>query len=278
MNKKLLLFLFVVILPFNLILSWGGDGHKLICKKAMTLLPNEMNKFSQWQEYITTHSVDPDKRRDTDKTEDPKHFIDIDFYPEYLKGNMIEDKRQLDSLYGESTVTKMGLLPWATVDTYVNLVKAFREKNINKALLYASDLTHYVADGHQPLHTVMNYNGQLTGQKGIHFRYESVMVDSNLAVVDNEFESEKARYISSPLNFVFGYIISANSLADLIFSADSFAFKYSNSKNDAEYYKLLWFRTKYITENLVENSARDFASLFYSAWVDAGKPAFEDIK
>lgn len=278
MNKKVLLFLFLVFLPLTLIFSWGEEGHKLISKKAMTLLPDEISGFIQWQNYITEHSVDPDKRRNMDKTEDPKHFIDIDFYPEFMKGKMIEDKNELIKEYGDTTVVKMGLLPWATIDTYQNLVNALKEKNRNKALLYASDLGHYVADGHQPLHTVMNYNGKMTGQKGIHFRYESVMVDSNLTSVENDFHAEKANYINNPLHFIFGYITEANSSADLIFAADNYAFKYCNSRDGAEYYKLLWFRTKYITENMIEDAAHDFASLFYSAWVDAGKPAFDEIK
>lgn len=278
MNKKLLLYILIIFLPVTLTYSWGGEGHKLISKKAMTLLPDEMSSFNQWQSYITEHSVDPDKRRDRDKTEDPKHFIDIDFYPEFLKGKMIEDKKELVSEYGDTTVTKMGLLPWATIDTYNNLIKALKEKNRIKALLYASDLSHYVADGHQPLHTVMNYNGKMTGQKGIHARYESIMVDSNLSNVDSDFVAEKGKYISNPLHFVFGYITDANSSAELLLSADNYAFKYSNSRDGADYYSLLWFRTKYITEHLIEDAARDFASLFYSAWVDAGKPAFDEIK
>ncbi|HSD63096.1 MAG TPA: S1/P1 nuclease [Ignavibacteriaceae bacterium] len=277
MNKKLLLFLFLVFLPVSVILSWGEEGHKLISKNAMTLLPDEMSSFIKWQDYITLHSTDPDNRRDIDKTEAPRHFIDIDFYPEFLNGKMIKNKQELVNEYGDTTVTKMGLLPWATVDSYNNLVNALKEKNRDKALLYAADLGHYVADGHQPLHTIMNYNGQLTDQKGIHFRYESVIIDTNLATIEKDFHSEKAEYISNPLNFIFDYISDANSAAELLLAADSFAFKYSKSRNGTDYYRLLWFRTKYITENLIENSARDFASLFYSAWVDAGKPSFDEI-
>ena len=278
MNKKLLLILLFLLLPLSIIFSWGGEGHKLISKKAMQLLPDEMSSFVAWQDYISIHSVDPDLRKDKDKTEAPKHFIDIDFYPEFLNGKMIEDEQALKNEYSDSTVTKMGLLPWATLETYNNLVNAFKEKNRDKALIYAADLGHYVADGHQPMHTIMNYNGQMTNQKGIHFRYESVMVDSNLAQINNDFDSEKAKYIAKPLYFIFGYISDANSAADLLFAADEFAYKESNSRKDEEYYRLLWFRTKYITETQIENSARDFASLFYSAWVDAGKPAFPDIK
>ena len=206
MNKKLLLLVFFILLPVSIILSWGAEGHKLISKKAIELLPDEMTSFAAWQDYISIHSVDPDLRKDKDKSEGPKHFIDIDFYPEFLKGKMIEDKQKLVAEYGDSTVTKMGLLPWATLDAYNNLVKAFKEKNHDKALFFASDLGHYVGDGHQPMHTIMNYNGQMTGQKGIHFRYESVMVDSNLTEINKDFDSEKAKYISHPLDFIFNYI------------------------------------------------------------------------
>ncbi len=277
MNNKLLLSALLVLLPLSVMLGWGAEGHKLISNKAMTLLPDEMNSFVKWQDYVTTHSVDPDQRRNSDKSEAPKHFIDIDFYPEFLNGKMIEDKSKLVAEYGDSTVKKMGLLPWATLDTYNKLVNALKEKNRDKALIYLSDLGHYVADGHQPMHAIMNYNGQMSGQKGIHYRYESVMVDSNLLTIKNDFHAEKAVYISSPLDFIFSYITDANSVSDVLFDADSFAYKNANSRSDAEYYRLLWFKTKYITETQIDNAASDFASLFYSAWVDAGKPSFDEI-
>ena len=244
----------------------------------MTLLPDEMKAFINWQDYISVHSVDPDLRRKNDKSEAPKHFIDIDFYPEFLNGRMIHDKAELVKEYGDSVVTKMGLLPWATLDTYNSLVKALKEKNRDKALIYAADLGHYVADGHQPMHTIMNYDGQMTEQKGIHYRYESIMVDSNLSEITGDFRAENAQYVKDPINFIFGYITDANSVADLLFDSDSFAFKMANSRESADYYKFLWFRTKYITETQIENSSRDFASLLYSAWIDAGKPSFDEIK
>ncbi len=277
MNKKLLLSVLTILLPFSVMLGWGAEGHKLISNKAMTLLPEEMNSFTKWQDYVTVHSVDPDLRRDSDKSEGPKHFIDIDFYPEFLKGKMIEDKTKLAEEYGDSTVTKMGLLPWATLNTYDNLVNALKEKDRDKALIYLADLGHYVADGHQPMHAIMNYNGQMSGQKGIHFRYESVMVDSNLSTINNDFLAEKAVYISAPQDFIFDYITDANSVSDILLNADNFAFKNAASRKDSEYYRLLWFKTKYITETQIEKAASDFASLFYSAWVDAGKPSFDEI-
>ncbi len=277
MNKKLLISALIILLPFSIMLGWGAEGHELISNKAMTLLPDDMNSFMKWQDYVKTHSVDPDLRKKSDKSEGPKHFIDIDFYPEFLNGKMIQDKVTLNAEYGDSTVTKMGLLPWATLDTYNKLVSALKDKDRDKAMIYLADLGHYVADGHQPMHAIMNYNGQMSGQKGIHYRYESIMVDSNLAQISNDFQAGNAVYISHPLDFIFNYIADANSVADILFNADTFAYTKAKSREDSEYYRLLWFKTKYITETQIENAAKDFASLFYSAWMDAGKPAFDEI-
>ena len=46
-------------------------------------------------------------------------------------------------------------------------------------------LAHYCADAHVPFHAALNYDGQLTGQWGIHSRFESELFEryrSRLAV------------------------------------------------------------------------------------------------
>ena len=62
--------------------------------------------------------------------------------------------------------------------------KAFRSIGCSP---YAADnaryliavLAHYLADAHQPFHAVMNYDGQLTNQRGIHARFETELVMRN---------------------------------------------------------------------------------------------------
>ena len=68
----------------------------------------------------------------------------------------------------------MGLWrPSLNVDwSYRRLVQAFHEQNRESILRAASDLGHY-GDAHVSLHTTLNYNGQLTGQKGIHALWET---------------------------------------------------------------------------------------------------------
>ncbi len=274
----LILLLSIIILVSQSAFPWGDKGHKLISKMSVDFLPPEMKAFKAWREYLEEHAPDPDYRKKTDKTEGPKHFIDIDYYKEFLNGDMIENEDSLISEYGEKEVIHQGILPWATLQTFENLTKAFKEKNKELALLYAADLGHYVADGHQPMHTTVNYNGQLTDQKGVHARYEVKMIDAHLNELENSFMPVPASYVQNPLKFIFNYITDANSVCDVLFNADSLAFKQTNSRRSTKYYDLMWFRTRYITEIQFNNSAKAIAALIYTAWVNGGRPDFNDMK
>jgi hypothetical protein len=278
MKLKLYIILFILVSGITSVYAWGEEGHALIAKKAVALLPEEMNDFKKWAEYIEAHSADPDKRKKDDKSEEPKHYIDIDFYREFRMGEMIYDKAALEGRYGDSIVLSMGILPWATLDTYNNLVAAFRDQNRDRMLIYTTDLAHYVADGHQPMHTVLNYDGQLTSQKGLHARYEIHMVNRKINDLDNAFYQQIPFIVQEPLNFIFYYITTANLVSDLIFSADNAAYGQAGDRESDVYYDILWFRTKYITIHQMNNAANALASMLYSAWTEAGKPDVNDFE
>lgn len=269
--------IFLLVIPVKSAFGWGEKGHRIISTNAMLCLPQEMRAFIAWKDYMGEHASDADIRRRTDKTEAPKHFIDIDFYKEFLAGNMIENEDSLVAVYGMDTVMKIGVLPWATLKTYENLVAAFKEKNRDKALIFMADLGHYVADGHQPMHTVVNYNGQLTGQKGIHSRYESHMINLHVSELEKVIDTSNVAEVNNPLKFIFNYISNTNSVCEVLFAADKLAAAESGSTVSEDYYRIMWFRTSYITEVQFEKAEEDLASLMYSAWKEAGKPAFDEF-
>ena len=82
------MYLFQVLNPS---FAWGNKAHRLVNVRAIEMLPEEMNLMKAWKEYIGDHASDADIRRDngSDKSETPKHFIDIDYYAEFLEGKMI---------------------------------------------------------------------------------------------------------------------------------------------------------------------------------------------
>jgi hypothetical protein len=278
MKIRFIIILFLISSGINLLFGWGEEGHALIARKAIDLLPEEMAEFKLWQQYIEDHSSDPDKRKKDDKSEEPKHYIDIDFYREFRMGEMIYDRETLAGRYGDSIVSEMGILPWATLDTYNNLVNSFREMNRDRMLIYATDLAHYVADGHQPMHTVLNYDGQLTSQKGLHARYEIHMVNRNLEELEKSFYAQTPFYVAEPINYIFYYITTSCLISDPIYTADNIAFGQAGSRDNDDYYRILWFRTKYITALQMNNAANALASLIYSAWTDAGKPDLNNFE
>ncbi len=47
------------------------------------------------------------------------------------------------------------------------------KKNYPAILKLSAEIGHYMADAHVPLHANSNYNGQQTGQHGIHGLWES---------------------------------------------------------------------------------------------------------
>lgn len=275
-NKIIYTFIiFLLLAPYCA--GWGEEEHKIINSFAINLLPEEMNEFKVWKDYIIDHAAEPDKRRKNDSTEIPKHYIDLDYYTEFLDGNMIYEKSDLIEKYGDSIVTNNGILPWATLETLEYLRRAFKEKNRDKILIYATDLGHYVADGHQPMHTILNYDGQLTGQKGIHSRYEDKLLNIYKEELPDLMEKKEVKYIENSLVFIFNYLTEAFSYSDILFYADNFAFNKTGSRNNDDYYRLFWWRVKFITAAQFSEASQNFASLVYTAWVDAGKPDLKTI-
>lgn len=279
MKNKILITAVIVIFSSVIFLGWGDKGHKTVASYAMKNLASVMKIPAAWQTYVVEHAPDPDYRKKDDSTEPSKHFIDIDYYKEFLKGKMILSLDSVKALYPDTVITKMGILPWAVEASYNNLIKAFKNKKKSDILLHMSDLAHYVADAFQPQHNCLNYNGQLTGQKGLHFRYEIDMLDSNITEAKGKFESGKPAKIKEIKSLIFDAITRANTFVEIITTADKLALANNGTgQYDAEYRRLMWYRTKYMTIDQLNLAGKNLASIIYSAWLNAGSPNLFKIK
>jgi hypothetical protein len=168
---------FIVSLSQETATSWGFFGHKKINRMAVFTLPPEMIKFYKKNiEYITEHAVDPDKRRYATEGEAPRHYIDIDHYVHSGEDPFkVVPKKWNDAVdkFSEDTLQAYGIVPWHVNIMVKRLTKAFEARDVDRILHLSADLGHYIGDSHVPLHTTENYNGQLTGQRGIHGFWES---------------------------------------------------------------------------------------------------------
>ena len=212
---SLLSLLILVFIPKEKSQSWGFYGHKRINRMAVFTLPPEMVSFYKKHiEFITNHAVDPDKRRYSVEGEAPRHYIDIDHYGEHAFDSVPKFWKAAIAKYSEDTLMAYGIVPWQIEKHYYKLLNAFKDENLDRILQYSADLGHYIADSHVPLHTTENYNGQLTGQRGIHGFWESRIPE--LKAEDYDYFVGRARYIESPLKMAWKTVYDSHMAVDSV--------------------------------------------------------------
>lgn len=283
---------FATIPPFGAL--WGFYGHQRINRMAVFLLPPPIfGLFKQHIEFLTEHAVDPDKRRYAVDGEAQRHFIDIDHYASDSLDPFLavpQNWTKACEKFSEDTLQAYGIVPWHIVVMKFRLQKAFEEKNLEAILNYAADLGHYIGDAHVPLHTTENYNGQLTNQKGIHGLWESRLVE--LHANDYDYWIGKSMYISNVTKFAWDAVKGSNLALDSVlrlektisseFTADK---KYTYEQRggvltqvySVEFSNAYHLALNGMVERRMKAAILGVASVWYTAWVDAGQPDLNEL-
>lgn len=260
----------VAIFAF-LFAGWGGTGHYNISNNSSLSFNQQMEQFNQWTSVLAEHASDADIRKGWDPDEGPRHYIDIDNYDEFFTEGRIP--QTLDSaimLHGNYFVYSQGVLPWATLKTYDSLVACFLREDWDQAVLFASDLGHYVADGHMPLHITRNYNGQYSNNSGIHSRYESTMINAYISQIT--YSGQPISFVENTNQYVFDYLYANYQYVDSVLLADDYAKSISGNTNSSAYKQALWEYSHDFTTKMFEDASHALAELIYSAWTEAGSP------
>lgn len=271
---------------------WGFYAHKKINYYAVFLLPPEMLAFYKPHlDFISEHAVDPDKRRYAIPEEGPRHYIDIDHYGTYPYEALPRKWEEAVAKYSEDSLMTYGIVPWWLQTMFYRLTEAFKEKHQAKILKLSAELGHYISDAHVPLHACSNHNGQFTGQKGIHGFWES-RIPELLADKEWDFWIGKAGYISHPADFIWKRILESAAAADtvlhsereltLLFPSDQkYAFEERNGivvrQYSTAFCKVYDARLKGMIERRMRQSVYATASLWYTAWVNAGQPDLKNL-
>jgi len=256
------------ILAF-LFLGWGYVGHNIISYNTILSALPEMEFFDTWADSIAAHASDADQRKSWDPYEAPKHYIDIDNYPEFIAtGTIPQSFDSLVAIHGYSFVMDQGILPWAILNTADSLQVAFEINDMHKAMLIAADLGHYIADSHMPLHITRNYNGQYTGQYGVHSRYESNLI----GYFQNQiiYDGDSLQYIENLSDFVFNMIYENYQYVDSVLYADSVAEAYAGNHTNTIYYGKFWEIAKNFTIGLFQKASHRLTCIIYTEWINSG--------
>ena len=265
--------------------AWGMDVHRLITARALDGMPPELKPFfAAERAFIIEHSVDPDLWRVMDLRgergdEPPNHFLDMDF-EEGSKPPFSNIPREYEAYvqkYGAGPAARYGRLPWRAEEVYNRLVESFRD--IGKPTApYAADnaryamavLAHYVQDAHQPFHAALNYDGQLTNQRGIHARFETELILRNEKTW--KLAPVKAVVITGFRDYIFKTLLDSQALVEGILAADAKATEGREFYDDA-YFDALMKGSRATVERRLSDAASGVASAALSAWTEAGKPA-----
>lgn len=283
---KALLLLLSLLLPLygN---AWGFFAHQRINRLAVFALPPEMVGFYKKHiRYITENAVNPDKRRYAVEGEAARHYIDLDVYGDSALYKMPRFWPQAVEQYGEDTLQAYGIVPWHISLMKYQLTQAFKERNLERILRLSTELGHYVADASVPLHTTQNYNGQLTGQHGIHGFWESRLPE--LFSENYDFFVGQAEYIEQPQLKAWDIIASSHLALDSVLYLEKalaqefdeekkYGFELRNNLTTRVYSrafaKAYSDRLNGQVERQMRLAVRSIASFWYTAWVDAGQPS-----
>jgi hypothetical protein len=153
-------------------------------------------------------------------------------------------------------------------------VAALKAGDFKRAVQMAGVMTHYVGDLAQPLHDTINYDGQMTDQKGIHAFFESTNLSAQNQTQLAAQVQKSAEMLLKDANFLkqfqgdvtenmFYEVARAYSEKDLILKTD----KDLGRKGDGAALQLK------IAISRMADGAATLSILLDKMWKDAGSPS-----
>lgn len=267
--------------------SWGFYAHKRINHLAIFTLPPEMNRlYKRHIHAIENLAVLPDQRRHSLDEEAARHYIDLDRYD--IKTIAFLNFDKAIQLYTNDSLQRHGIVPWIIPTMKNRLKQAFFNRDTLQIIKISSELGHYIADAHVPLHTTSNYDGQKSNQVGIHAFWESVIPE--MLQTDLEDWSAPAQYIADLQKETWNWILSSHSLVENLLSLEAKLNQKTNAKSKYIFIKKGTLLTKTYApaytkayhqslnnqiENRFNEAIQHVGNVWYSAWLEAGQPDFK---
>jgi hypothetical protein len=249
--------------------AWGRRAHRMVNAAAVENLPEPLRTYIRAREsYLAEHASDPDDLTASDPTQRIHHFTDAEAYEPYPfpklreqfvvndRGPTPRQAREGDSIW--------------QIDLYEKrLVEDWKRGRWAQADHDAVFLAHFACDLTQPLHTVLNYDGQLTHQLGIHARFESELVNAlNRPLAP---KTASARYEANVRARIFGEFLASYRARQKVFAADREAAA-GKGYLDPQYFPTFLRLAGPVAKARLEAAVSFVSSLWYTAWVRAGKP------
>lgn len=291
----------ILLLPAMLVqqsFAWGADGHMMINRLAGANLPADVPAFLRTPaalDALEYYGPEPDRWRsraepELDAAQAPEHFIDLEYADligplprnryDYIRALAAAQAKHPDL---QLTPEKVGLQPYVTDEVYERLQSAFRDYRALVAAkkdtkpseceitFLAGWLGHYVADGSQPLHTTIQYNGWVgpnpngyTTEHHIHAEFETAFVHDNVKAADFAplVAASKPMVLHDVFNDYLAYLRHSNSLVEKTYQLDKEG-AFSGAGTPAG---------KAFVDERLAAGAIELRNMIYTAWLKSAEP------
>jgi hypothetical protein len=266
--------------------AWGDEGHRWINLVAAENMPQDVPAFFRnASARLSFLGPEPDRWRDgrelytaLREAAAPDHFIDIERPEDFVA--IPNDRYQYSEwlrAHGKDP-KDVGFLPYSILENYQKVQILFRlwrdpqhsperdqiEQNI---IYYAGVLGHYVADGSQPLHTTIHYNGwstslnpELFTREPLHWRFEGEYVKAQIKPDDFRSLVKPARRVEDPFSEIMKYLLDSYSQLQQLYRLEKKARWDANNRNS---------QSKQFVASRLAAGAQMLANLWYTAWLDS---------
>ncbi len=251
-------------------LAWGNNAQRLIINHAVDSLPYDARAFFEAnRSYFIQHVNDTLNLVDKNPGERNNHFIELDKYGKFPFDALPRSYQAAITKYSKSKIYATGVLPWQIGVYSAKLTEDLKAGHWEDAKRDAAFLANYVAEAHDPFNTTENFDGKLSGQKGINDRFNTVLIDRYGSFFP--VSPHDASFISDPTDHAFESCLSAHSQLESILLADRKA-KLGQTSYTDEYYDHFYNLTAASLIKQLSDASTDVGSYWLTAWINAGRP------
>ncbi|MCL4408108.1 MAG: lamin tail domain-containing protein [Thermotogae bacterium] len=266
--KKIIFSVFLICAFSISLFGWGFSVHRLIARTAIERLGGKaLDYFFPLENEIAMYSTYPDEHQDFEPG--TAHFMEIDFYAEPPFDNLRSKIENYMQTYGEAIGRGHGYAPWA-IDKYYHLLIEDIATNSPDVPKIAGILAHFASDINMPLHATVNFEGQMTGQSGIHGLWESAIVDKHFdaSMILPTKISTVTDIINASLENSKTAWYYAQSLLEIDRSEKALFERLSKDSlvSSISYENMLWDSTKWIATIQITRSVEFVSTLFQMAY------------
>jgi hypothetical protein len=279
--------------------AWGNDGHRMINRLAAAALPNDVPEFLRSPAALDAmeyYGPEPDRWKSQLEPElsqagSPEHFMDMEWADliggplprrryDFIRALAVAQKAHPDMTL---TPEKVGLQPYVTNEYWERIRAAMREyrglveakkdtKPVEAEIVFLCGIMgHFVADGSQPLHATIEYNGWTsanpkgyTTEHRIHAQFESEFVSANVSPAKDvaPLIAKTPVVLSDPFEDYVKYLRHSNSLVEKTYELEK-AGGFSGAGSPES--------RAFVDERLAAG-ATELRDMIYTAWVRSADP------